>query len=316
MNRLGVKISERYRPLKPLFQPTFAAIEPTFACDLDCLICQRKTMRRKKLSLDLADFKRILAKLPYLFSINLQGFGEPFLCQDLFTMIDYAAAKGIRVYTFSNGNFDPRIIPDICNSRLSELILSLDGATESTYEQIRRRASWERLTDNIRQLFSSRQDHLTLRAWIVPNQLNFEELAETVEYAKLLGFHKISIQSKLSVFSFKPEHYQRIKKIVISDQTKLAEKLQAIQNKHPEVEIVKDAVMSRQHPCRWPWNGLFISTDGDVVPCCILSDPALFSAGNIFAQPFKEIWHGEKMVQLRDSLNKSALPFFCRDCYR
>ena len=315
MNGLGVKLSERYRPIKPLFYPTFAAIEPTFACDLDCLICQRKTMRRNKLSLDLADFKLILAKMPWLFSINLQGFGEPFLCRDIFTMIDYAAAKGIRVYTFSNGNFDSGIIPDICNSRLSELIISLDGATKSTYEQIRRGASWQRLTDNIRQLFSAKLDHLILRAWIVPNRLNLGELAETVEYAQALGFRNISIQSKLSLFSYKPDQHQRVENIIISDQHQLAETLLDIQNTHPHVEIVKDAVMSRRHPCRWPWNGLFISTDGDVVPCCILSDPAILSAGNIFTQPFHEIWHSEQMQHLRDSLNRLDLPYFCRDCY-
>ena len=64
--------------------------------------------------------------------------------------------------------------------------------------------------------------------------------------------------------------------------------------------------------CAIPWMQTFISHEGDVHPCCI-ADVVM---GNIYRQPFVEIWRGEAYQNFRRKLKSTDPPDICWRCRR
>jgi radical SAM protein with 4Fe4S-binding SPASM domain len=316
-NVVGMKIMSRFEPRKMYFYPSFLAIEPTINCNLDCVMCQKNTLRRTKRELEFDDFKRIIDKMPFLRVLNLQGIGEPFLNKDFFKMIEYAHSKGIRVYTFSNANLiTKKIAKQIIHSSLMELIVSIDGANKQTYEKIRRQASFDKLLNNLKYLFSIRESKkLKISAWVVPNIYNMEEIEEIVKLCNKIGFDEIVIQSKLSVYSYKKEVYSTNKRINVNNNPLFKSRLLKIKNSHPNVRICDDVELSTHNKCRWPWTSMFISSDGYIIPCCVISDPNVANFGNILEKGFREIWNSKEYQQFRKDIRDNKVPFYCLDCY-
>src|SRR5829696_6112932 len=86
---------------------TYAQFEPVGQCNLRCQMCPIQFRRDGPPHGPLAfmefdSFTRIMDELPNLRELHLQGLGEPLQHPRFFDMVDYAAAKGIRVTTNSN----------------------------------------------------------------------------------------------------------------------------------------------------------------------------------------------------------------------
>jgi sulfatase maturation enzyme AslB (radical SAM superfamily) len=81
--------------------PYLLKIESTNVCNLRCRYCydDRRAPRegeRPYGRMSLEDFRKIVDELgPYLFKINLYGFGEPLLFPETLDMIAYAARRNV-----------------------------------------------------------------------------------------------------------------------------------------------------------------------------------------------------------------------------
>lgn len=317
INLFGLKFMAKYMPDKMFFHPSFIAIEPTMKCNLRCVMCQIDSLKRDKRELDFEDFKKIIDKLPYTRIVDLQGIGEPFLCKDFFKMLKYANSKGVRIYTFSNANLiNKETAQKIINSSLEQLIISIDGSNKKTYEKIRKGANFDVFIENIKYLMSIRNPKkLKLVAWIVPNIYNSKEIEDIVRLCNELGFDRIVIQNKLTLYSYKKELYENNKKLNISNEEEFQTRINEIAKKYNNIEICKGKNLSKDNICEWPWTSLFISSDGKIIPCCVISDPNVVNFGNIFEKNFREIWNSEGYKGLRRNIRKNIIPDYCADCY-
>ena len=70
-----------------------------------------------------------------------------------------------------------------------------------------------------------------------------------------------------------------------------------------------------KNKCPKPWDEVYISNTGDVVPCCTIADPRVACMGNIFEQSFEEIWNDDRYVEFRDSLLTNNIRRCCNACY-
>ena len=52
LNVFGMKLFIKFQPIKMPFYPSFVAIEPTINCNLNCIMCQIKTLKRDKRELE------------------------------------------------------------------------------------------------------------------------------------------------------------------------------------------------------------------------------------------------------------------------
>jgi len=61
--------------------------------------------------------------------------------------------------------------------------------------------------------------------------------------------------------------------------------------------------------CEFPWDVPYVTTTGDILPCCAMS-----SRGNIQKKNFLDIWNGQQYRQLRASIRSVSPPAACEAC--
>jgi len=124
-------------PKAPIL-PSMVYIEPTNACNLDCVMCARQNMNREIGFMSLQDFKKIIDK--FLVSefrppITITGNGEPLLNKNIFSMIQYAKENQFNVSLISNSTVLKKInIEKLLTSGLDRYQSMFDSIDKDTYE--------------------------------------------------------------------------------------------------------------------------------------------------------------------------------------
>jgi radical SAM protein with 4Fe4S-binding SPASM domain len=70
--------------------------------------------------------------------------------------------------------------------------------------------------------------------------------------------------------------------------------------------------------CHWPWEAIAINTNGSISPCCSVEEEK-YDFGNIFDQPFEELWNGEMYQTARKyiknkEVNVKDRKHICAEC--
>ena len=161
------------RQLAGFSYPQSMSIEPYNVCNLRCIMCPYKEMTRRKESMSMGLFKKIVDNAARIGvkTINLSFYNEPLIDPLLFERIDYVKSKGIKVMFYSNGTVINREkIDKILSNPPDVIIFSFDGATKDVYEKIRIGSRFERTKQNIINLINERNDRKLVLPFI---QVNF-----------------------------------------------------------------------------------------------------------------------------------------------
>ncbi|MBI2472861.1 MAG: radical SAM protein [Planctomycetes bacterium] len=277
--------------LHQLFQklnkyPNDIVIETASVCNLNCTICHsvKAELGRKNRFMSLALFKKIIDDItPICNTIGVSFCGEPLLNKDIFKMIRYASGKGMCVSMLTNGillNADARM--SILDSRLNFMAISMDGASNHTYESIRIGGSFDTLVENIRLLVKERNQrelhNPSIDLQMVVTQKNIHEVDIFEKLARELGVDRAYLKSLHIDRSREDVAYVKsLEKDYFVNSTSLPSRY--ITNEQGNLEL-KDKGLCPQK-VRTP----VITTDGEVLPCCfdIFGEHVL---GNIANQRF------------------------------
>ena len=299
--------------------PLFLQIEPTILCNLECTFCINPFLPRTRTSLSLEKFQQILDQVPTVTKISLVGIGESFMNKELWQIVRFAKSKGIEIGTTTNGTIlNDKILNEIFDSGVDWLNFSLDGATKGTYEKMRPGAVFEDVLANIRRIVEHGQGRKKpeLAVWFLANRENIAELPMMVPLVKSLGISALNTQGVH--YWGHPDWHERAKGAnAISD---LGEILRQVRSRAQEEGVLFQWVNfpdeSASRGCKWPWKGSYITADGYVTPCCENgSDPNRINFGNIFDQPFSEVWNSQAYQRFRRKLRSSdGRPSICVDC--
>ena len=298
-------------------------LEPNNTCNLRCRHCQVTHWSKPALHLDLAGFRGVLAQLPGLLSIKLQGMGEPLLNRELVQMLEEGERRGISMQFISNGTvLDPGTAERLLKLERTHICFSLDGATAETFESIRIGASFQQVLANIGELTRRRGERpyplISVTAVVTGN--NLPEVPALVRLAKELGGDGINLQTALTNWG-KPELDRYNETIRVAPGSEKAEALfreagRIAREIGIDLNIWREDFYSRKHKCPWPWKRAFVAANGDVVPCCILADSDTVKMGNLFQQSFAQIWNSREYREFRRRIRSHQLPDFCANCYR
>ena len=320
--RVALKIAYRLKLTHVPWLPVTLDLEPNNDCNFGCPHCQVTHWAKPRVHLGPESFDRILDQFPPLAGVKLQGMGEPLLNKALLPMLRAGEARGTPMSFFSNGSvMSPAIAQQLASLGGTRITFSIDGATAAVFERIRVGGKFEKVCENVRRLVRLRGEarQPAIEVWTVVTRENVGELPDIVRLAKDLGVDAITFQ------------------LFVSDWGKMEMKQYAdaarVRSTEPEVEAllgqaraVADVIgmplkvsranfLSRDKPCRWPWTSAYVASNGDVVPCCIVADSDTVRMGNVFEQPFGEIWNGPAYRQLREQIRTHQLPSFCHNCY-
>ena len=309
--------------------PIRLQVENTNRCNLRCIMCGRQF--RKPFNRDMPDelFVKLVSEVrPAYLTIN--GDGEPLLDPGLENKIRLAKRLGCIVSLPTNMTLmDESRARQLLATGLNLLTVSLDGARRETYEAIRVGAKFSEVIANTRTFMALMQQQRDppppeLRVLLVLQELNLHDYEAALALQRDLGL-KIQLvpvkyldrkevaercAGSAEAFSRLTSDLGRTQK---EDTSPDAQELYA-----RWLRVAEKAC----HPagpgraCLRPWTTAYVDARGDVYPCCLAVDPQKsLKMGNIQAQSFKSIWHGEAYQRYRTSMLESrhSLPV-CAGC--
>lgn len=248
---------------KPYSYPIVSCIETTTNCNLECSMCPRKYMTRPKGTMKLDLFKSIIKDLkgytPYL---GLQAMGEPLLDPYLLDRLTYCTLRRIKTGISTNATFlDESTSIELIYSGLSLIVLCLDGLDKDTYESIRRGANFLKVKTNIENFLKLNNNKI----YTIVQLIDLISNKNNLDNLKTLGADEVLLK-RLNDFAGTLK--------------------------------IENPITEKRHPCVTLWHSLIILWDGRVVPCCRDFD-AKEVLGEVTKNSLKEIWLGDKLVNLR-----------------
>ncbi len=288
--------------------PIKVGIEPTTYCNLRCPECPSglRAFTRPTGMLQPENFRKMVDQLKDDLIYLLMYFqGEPFLNRKFLEMAKYATEKGIYVATSTNGHYITETIArQTVESGLTEVIVSIDGTTQETYESYRVGGELSKVIQGVKNLVEARKSMNSITPYILvqflvvkPNEHQIEDIKkQATEWGAdgvLLKTAQIYEYEDGSDLIPDNPRYSRYKK-----------------SKNGKWELKNPL----KNQCWKLWHGAEITWDGKVLPCCFDKD-AQYEMGNLLTQSFKSIWRGSHYERFRSRLLSSRKEIdICRNC--
>ena len=154
----GTNFVRMHRPITHL---TKVYIEPTVACNLDCITCFRNAWEQPIGRMSEETFESIfnsLKKMNPIPDVYFGGIGEPLFHTKTVEWIRRIKSLGVKVELITNGTIlTEKKSRELIDAGLDVLWVSLDGATPETYADVRLGAELPLILENLRRLFRMRK---------------------------------------------------------------------------------------------------------------------------------------------------------------
>lgn len=290
--------SEHQPAPSKLEKPNGTLIEITNACNLNCVMCNTKLSKRSIGFISPEIFEKVLRQLSTigLNVIGLHTVGETFMYKNLDTLLEVARKYGFTVWISTNGQFPKAIepifkrFPDI----ISSFRLSIDGASKSTYESIRRGGKFEKVFETLGAIDRINQGKRSFR---VP-----------VLIASILSTTNIN---DIPLFFKKFAKYCFPEQINFSLVNGLSPDPSYFQEAFPFPNLISPVV-----PCHMPFQKVYFTFQGKVTLCCRDYNEELV-VGDISMESLIDIWDGRAAEDVREQhLYPDKLKInMCKHCY-
>jgi MoaA/NifB/PqqE/SkfB family radical SAM enzyme len=255
--------------------PVYVVIESTSICNLKCIMCPYPSMGRENEHMSMTVYEKIVAEAAgFVEFMWLHLFGEPLANKNIYRMIDMAEEAGIRTGISTNATLmDEKACNALLDSKLSILVLCLDGATKETFERIRVGAKYEKVAANIARLGEMKRTRKS-------------DLKVALQMIDMTGTHE---ERELFLQQW---HGKGFDSVTVKDFHVWANQDDQL------IQIAQTQTPTPAGLCYEPWIGFTVLADGTVVPCC--NDYAgKMPLGDLKTQSLREIWNGDPMRALR-----------------
>ena len=288
--------------------PLQLTIESTNVCNLRCPYCFTGAgeLGREKTMLQLPLYRKALDEMgDRLLMVEFYNWGEPLLNKNIYEMIGEAAGRGISTVISTNFSvpFDEERAEKIVKSGLQILGVSIDGATQASYEQYRVRGNLDLILDNVRLVNDAKRRLGSATPSIVWEFHIFPHNRDDIEPAKAMAAENGMSIAISKGWVIGPDWDQQ-----------------------GEFAFSSDPSPDR---CAFLWQRAIIHNDGGVAPCCgtfykeddfgkIRGEPSV-ALSELEGKTFREVWNNEQfqtargMYRRRDG-SAGARALVCYDC--
>ena len=307
-------LSQRIKSPYAFGLPESIFIEPTNICNLKCPLCPTGSgkMKRSKGFLSFENFKQIIDEIgDYIYYLTLTNYGEPFLNMDLLKIISYAKSKKIIVGISTNAQLINRFYAaGIVDAKLDNIIISLDGSCQTSYEKYRVGGELYKVIEAIKLIREERErknsEFPSIYIQFIVMKHNENEIQEIKDLAKELKADKL-IFKKLCNLSGFPEYLKDMEDYIPENPDYNAYRIE-------HASIKWNTSKQDKNWCAMAWNYPAINWDGSLLPCCFDCEN-YFDLGNVLKTSFKDVWNNERFISLRKKLlmDKCSMPI-CSKC--
>ncbi|HWU56302.1 MAG TPA: radical SAM protein [Rhizomicrobium sp.] len=318
--------------------PVRLQVETTDVCNLRCIHCKREKLEdMNTLTMPLDAFARTITDIEP-FYVTLAGFGEPLIDRTIIDKLSFLHRRDICTSLPTNGTYIRHKREALAAELPNILQLSIDGATEQTFEAIRKRGDFGKIIENYRAICALRADgntrpHTIIRVFCALQRGNLHDyramyrLIGTLRGIDSFGLVPVShgsisstqVPARDEVLALHREIDLAITEAQDEDEKAFyrqwravsAEWLRGDGRARPEPE-------TNHAPCTVPWFSSYIDAKGRVYPCCYLTGTGqVMGVLNKDGSGFDEIWTGPRYRAFRsDLVSARAKLEGCRACPR
>jgi MoaA/NifB/PqqE/SkfB family radical SAM enzyme len=315
--------------------PRSLYLETTSRCNSLCETCILTFGGREpQKDLTWAEFRRVIDQFPVLDRVLLHGIGEPLLNRDLPRMIRHVKDRGATVLFNSNAiTLGARLGQALIDAGLDELRVSLDATTPATYARVRGVDAFAKVVANLEEFADQKRAahavHPKVSLWFTALRDNIEEIPGLIPLARQTGAGSIHLQrlvyNGLGLATAEQSLFGRLR---AREATLLREVEAAAQTAEiafdasgaapPEVSLTPTHADRPWSACRRPWSLVYVTVQGNVLPCCIAPfvtqhyDGIIL--GNLYRQTLEEVWWGPGYLEFRSGIQTEVPPEPCRGC--
>ncbi|MEK6840203.1 MAG: radical SAM protein, partial [Nanoarchaeota archaeon] len=233
--------------------------------------------------------------------VELYLLGEPLMAKDIFLMIKYARSKGLLVQISTNASYLKKYTDQVLDSDLSEMIVSVDGATEETYKQYRIGGNFHEVIQGIKHFMDEKKrrglKNPSVTFQFIVMKHNEHEIEAVEKLAKNLGV----------------DHLQ-LKRVSMMDTRREKEKQESLKKRFlpTDQRFIRDSFKQNKiDPCRWAFSSQILQ-DGRVTSCCYDGD-GKHVKGSAFEESFKKIFRSREYTKMRKDIIAQKLDI-CKGC--
>ncbi|HID61319.1 MAG TPA: radical SAM protein [Anaerolineae bacterium] len=314
------------------YKPLYVKIKLTWRCNLRCQMCNYwRQERRNALTPEL--LRATIDELAELGcgKIHLSG-GEPLLREDLSELIEYMAAKRMRVNLTTNGTLLTREKAGrLAASGVKSISVSIDSPEARVHDRIRGKGAWKRTIKglrNLRRAIRKARAKTKIRLNTVVSHTNYESLTTLPDLAREVGANSLTLipvddpEGKLLLNKRRIRDYNEHIAPVIASRGLEYGLLDSEREAYPfgiekaEIEQSKRGWYALglydEQPCYAPWTHALITPNARVYACCMTRGMPK-PLGNLLKAPFTAIWQGETYQAFRARMHGTPLEI-CRHC--
>jgi radical SAM protein with 4Fe4S-binding SPASM domain len=271
----------------PVDRPRLYHVETTLRCNLRCPFCPRTQelvphpeIRDLQEVLSYETFVHLLDQMPWVRSVELFHFGEPFMHKDFWRYVQACTDRQVFTVIASNlGPATPEAVDRTFAAGLGYLVMDIDSLDPARYAAARVGLTLARLRDRVQYVLRHPK-----RPYCCA-QMIWLDGAEPYTAEDIARWADAPAPDDVHCKFFDSYHGA------------MADK----------------GILRPQDLCREAFYGFAVLASGDVVPC--VRDWAGESVmGNIRHQSVADIWRGEKFQQFRAAMKSGEKPAMCRRC--
>ncbi|MCJ8347663.1 radical SAM protein [bacterium] len=255
--------------------PVMLNIEPTNKCNLKCVMCPRDLMTRPLGVMSIKDYTKLMIQAQEIgvSEVTLNGYGEPFITEEVYEMVSLAKQYGLNIKINTNGHYlNEKRILKLLEDPPQTLSISLDGATKEVYERVRVNGNFEKVQKAISLFLKLRKEQgkeneVKLSLQIIKMDETQEEVDDFCNYWK-----------------------DKVDEVHVPNVHNWGGVIQK--------EGTLNNLKITRYPCKELFRTMMVFYDGSVSICCAVFDDNM-NMGNIHQKPLKDIWNSSEYQLLR-----------------
>jgi MoaA/NifB/PqqE/SkfB family radical SAM enzyme len=226
------------------YEPVTISIVATSSCTLSCDMCPTHSPKvprdyihaqRNTRDMSFEMFKEIIDRFKSAMNVQIIGSGEPMLNKDFFRMVDYAASRGMKVKTFSNGTTIEENIGRILGSRLDGITISINGHDAQEFSRMTKMeaALYGKIYNATKRLVEERNNissAVKVKLSFIIDSYNYKFIRDMVETGLKLGVDQAFFCNFLAC----PIDGLTAEERVLTENPKIRREIKAMMARYPE----------------------------------------------------------------------------------
>jgi len=293
--------------------PTSATLSMTTKCEFKCNFCLRQSQQIESApDMSVEKIQEILKIFPTIRSFCLCGFGEPTLCENFDSILQYLNENKIGMGLITNGSNLINKIPILIKYKPNYVSISLNAPNQEIHSRITNTQDlFDKVLEGIRLSVSNKLTTYLTYVCDKTNLLYIPDFLKVAKSLKVKGVYLFNILPHHLITNQTKEEFLSL--VLTNKDQKIIDSFRAL----PESDIVLEYPIlinpdKQERFCSFAWKKMTINGNGSISVCNSIFPPNKQN-GNIIDQ---NVWLNNYCSRFRENFDTNNLPLACSLCWR